>query len=267
MINTSVERITPVQAERYLEKNTNNRNMRQHHVDRLALDIVNGRWHINGASIVFNGDGTLIDGQHRLSAIIKAGVPVDMVVVRGVSKAAMPTIDANISRKPSDAAKLRGYTNTNHLVSTVRLLISAKTGTGRNGERLTTGAIMDVLMMHPHLQDSVSVASKLNGLVSTSIVACWHYLTFYVGSMTDEATLAMQVMEKGIPHYPDDAIHVFRERCIKDKSPITGNIHKRLTGLWTLSLAWNDFCKKTPRTLCRIQQTEVKIDGVDYSKI
>jgi hypothetical protein len=266
-IYTSVERITPAQAERYLERNTNNRNIRPKHLDKLASDIVEGRWHMNGSSIVFNGDGTLLDGQHRLSAIVKAGVPVDMVVVRGVSKAAMATIDANITRKASDVAALRGYVNTNQLIGTVRLLITIRTGVLSDGERASTGAIMEFLQKHPHIQDSTTAAFRYTKTIPVTSVAAWHYLAFYIGGFHDEVTAAMKVFETGIPHYPNDAIHVFRERALKDKRLMQGAMHRRVHGLWTLAVAWNDFKQRTPRSICRIQQSEVKIDGVDYSKL
>lgn len=266
-IHTAIERITPAQAETYLALNTTNRKMRELHVDKLADDIAEGRWHINGSSIVFNGDGTLLDGQHRLAAIVKSGVPVEMVVVRGVSKAAMATIDANIPRKANDVAAMRGYSNTAQLVGTVRLLIILKTGSVRNGERVSHGAIMEFLRMHPHLQDSVTLAARLQKTLPVTIIAAWHYLTFYIGGMHDDVTRAVGVLESGIPAYSGDAIHVFRERALKDRKSLQGSLSNRVRAIWTLALAWNDFHARLPRSLCRLQQAEVLFDGVDYAKL
>lgn len=266
-IHTTIERITPAQAERYLERNEHNRSLRVRHVEKLASDIQEGRWHLNGSSIVFNGDGTLLDGQHRLAAIVQAGVPVDMLIVRGVSKAAMATIDANISRKASDVASLRGYTHVNHLTGTVRLIMSVKTRNSRIGEMISTGAIMDFLRKHPHLQDSVIATYGLGKAVPITPVAAWHYMAFYIGGFCDDVNAAMSVFATGIPHYPNDAIHVFRERYLKDRSGMQGGVNKRMAGFWTLALAWNDFCRRQPRSLCRLQTSEVKIDGVDYDKL
>ena len=81
----AIELITPDQARQYLAFNTNNRNLRKAHVEKLANDIKNGRWVYNSATIVFNGDGTLLDGQHRLAAIIDADTPVKVAVARGVA--------------------------------------------------------------------------------------------------------------------------------------------------------------------------------------
>lgn len=266
-IHTTIERITPALAEVYLGMNTTNRTMREKHVDRMVSDINEGRWHMNGSSIVFNGDGTLLDGQHRLAAVVKSGVPVDMVVVRGVSKAAMATIDSNISRKTTDVAMMRGYRDTTQLIGTARLLISIKDTLFSAGDRSSTGAIMEFLRMHPHLQDSVAAAKKMQKTMPVTAVAAWHYMAFYLGGYHEDATRAMTVLETGIPYYQNDAIHVFRERALKDRKYFQGNMRNRVNGFWTLALVWNDFRDRIPRQICRIQQTEIKMNGVDYEKL
>lgn len=79
-----VETITPQKAAEYLKKNRVNRNIRRHTVDKYAEDMRNGAWELNGESICFSENGELKDGQHRLMAIIKAGVPIKSAVCRGV---------------------------------------------------------------------------------------------------------------------------------------------------------------------------------------
>jgi hypothetical protein len=266
-IHTAIERITPAQAERYLERNDINRKFKLHHVTRLASDISEGRWNINGSSIVFNGDGTLLDGQHRLAAIVKAGVPVDMLVVRGVSKSAMATIDSGVSRSAGDVAYMQGYANATSLIGTIRLLVCAKHNNATTGQMMTTGSVMEFLRRHPHLEDSVAAARKFKRLMPTVPIAAWHYLAFYVGGQHQEVRQAYSVLETGIPFYVDDPIHVFREKAWKDVSSMQGSMTNRLCGLWTLSLAYNGFVVREPRLLLRLQQKEVRVDGVDYSKL
>jgi len=84
-MDVRVETITPEKAEKYLERNISNyRKLETHRVDSYAKDMKHGRWELNGESIKFNLDGELTDGQHRLKAIIKANVPVQMLVIRGI---------------------------------------------------------------------------------------------------------------------------------------------------------------------------------------
>ena len=266
-IHTTIERITPAIAEKYLEANTSNRTLRKFHVLKLASDIKEGRWHLNGSSIVFNGDGTLLDGQHRLAAIIHAGQPADILVVRGVSKSAMPSIDANISRKASDVAHLAGFIQTNILTGSARMLLNVRDNMNSKSDWASTGTIMEFLNAHPHLQDSVSTCSKLNKIVPITCLTTWHYLAFYVCGFEKECTRAMSVLETGIPSYENDPIHSFRERAVKDKKSLTGNMSIRMRTLWTMINVWNEFLEGETRSLCRIQQAPVKMTGLDIKKL
>ena len=81
----TIEWITPQKAKEYLEHNeTNYRSLQQHRVENYAEEMKNDLWQLNGESIKFREDGSLADGQHRLAAVIKAGRPVQMCVLRGL---------------------------------------------------------------------------------------------------------------------------------------------------------------------------------------
>ena len=69
-------------AEQYLTHNTGNyRRINQALVDSYALDMAAGKWVANGEAIVFNKSGMLQNGQHRLSAIVKADAVVKCYVI------------------------------------------------------------------------------------------------------------------------------------------------------------------------------------------
>ena len=73
--------ISPEMARRWLEVgNTRNRNMNMAYCERLARDMREGRWVLTHEGIAFSPNGRLLDGQHRLQAIILADLPVAMFV-------------------------------------------------------------------------------------------------------------------------------------------------------------------------------------------
>lgn len=79
------ESITPEKAKHYLEKNTNNyRGVNRGRVHSYANDMKKGLWQSNGEAIKFAENGTLLDGQHRLMAIVESGVTLEYPVVYGV---------------------------------------------------------------------------------------------------------------------------------------------------------------------------------------
>jgi len=62
------------------------RKIDERHVNKLVMAIQRKEWRLNGASIVFNERGDLIEGQHRLTAIARSGQTVPSFVVTGVAK-------------------------------------------------------------------------------------------------------------------------------------------------------------------------------------
>lgn len=84
-MTTIDEVITPAIAREYLKKNTDrNRKLSKKVVENYAATMREGNWYATHQGIAFNAKGELIDGQHRLKAIIEANVPVVMNVTRGV---------------------------------------------------------------------------------------------------------------------------------------------------------------------------------------
>ena len=108
-VRITIERITPEVAMRMLGANVNNRDLNPNTAVVKALE--NGEWEMNGETIVFDQAGVLIDGQHRLSACVKTGKPIETVVVRGIEHDAQITMDTGLRRNLRDYTKMRGYDN------------------------------------------------------------------------------------------------------------------------------------------------------------
>lgn len=102
--------VTPEMAKEWLsETNTANRSLSHHTVSRYATDMISGFWrdtHQN--AIAFYEDGALADGQHRLSAVVKAGISVPMYVAFGLERSAANAIDQGRARKMSDVMSIMG---------------------------------------------------------------------------------------------------------------------------------------------------------------
>jgi len=73
--------ITPALAKKYLEKRHLMRNPHPKFVKHLAEDIRRGNWMDSGASIVLGPEGELVDGLHRLLAVVEADAPIESLVV------------------------------------------------------------------------------------------------------------------------------------------------------------------------------------------
>ena len=103
-IGSSVElkRISPEMASSLLNKNKRNRAIKPGNIEKFAAAMKAGEWDINGETIKISEEGNLLDGQNRLYACVKAGVPFDTWVVYNVPEEMMDTIDIGAARTPAD---------------------------------------------------------------------------------------------------------------------------------------------------------------------
>lgn len=106
MITSSVETITPEIAATYLQHNYGNRSIRRSAVKTLAEAITRGEWRITHQGVAFSDKGRLIDGQHRLSAIVASGRSVQMMVSRGVPDDSFLVLDQHIKRTYADVLEV-----------------------------------------------------------------------------------------------------------------------------------------------------------------
>jgi hypothetical protein len=128
-MKVSVELITPEIASEILSFNTRNRKLRQSVVDRYAAEMKAGRWLETHQGIAINCDGTLLDGQHRLAAIVQSGIAQKMVVTRSVPSSSQIAMDDHAKRSPSDSISLdRGTLVTSTVVAIARAVTRASTG-------------------------------------------------------------------------------------------------------------------------------------------
>lgn len=125
-ISIKVENITPIMAAEWFKKVDRNhqRNLRENHVATLAAIMRNGQWTTNHQGIAFDDKGRLMDGQHRLAAIVKSGVTVSMIVSRGWQDNGgliMDTIDHNAKRTVGNSFQVTyGIKNANITAAIVR---------------------------------------------------------------------------------------------------------------------------------------------------
>ncbi len=109
MMKPEVCYVTPDMARKWLTRNiTNNRNINENRVAAYAEEMRANNWIPNGQAIQFDEGGLLIDGQHRLKALIRSGKTVQMLVVRGVPRNAVEVIDTMQPRSLAQIQKING---------------------------------------------------------------------------------------------------------------------------------------------------------------
>lgn len=101
-VTTRTITVTPEMATKWLEKNVNNRRLNKPLEDRqvqaYARDMKAGHWRLTGEPIIFDWNGDLLNGQHRLWACIFADAPFQTVVTYGVDPESRIVIDTGRKR-------------------------------------------------------------------------------------------------------------------------------------------------------------------------
>lgn len=134
-------------AARWLDGNTHNRPVWQSVVDRFARDMQADRWRETHQGIAFDANGVLIDGQHRLWAIVLSGVTVRMRVFFNEPIENLSAVDTGLVRSNFDVLHLTGVAGdmtASHL-ATLRAMLAGDTG---YSPRRTVSEEADLLGKH-----------------------------------------------------------------------------------------------------------------------
>lgn len=126
MATSIVETITPQKAQEYLKKSGGNRNISKPVVDSYAMTMKAGKWLLNGEAIVFDLNDVLLNGHHRLHAIIKADVPIQSFVTRGVEHESFTTFDCGRHRTVGQLIGMQGIKHYNVVSSVVQFAYRLK---------------------------------------------------------------------------------------------------------------------------------------------
>jgi hypothetical protein len=108
-VRTIAVQLTPAAAQRLLERNIHNRKISEKVIQKYVAEIKAGEWRLTPGGIGFDDHGVLVDGQHRLSAIVRANQAVPMLITLGLPKACQEKVDRQRRRTLFDALFLAGH--------------------------------------------------------------------------------------------------------------------------------------------------------------
>ncbi len=121
-------KLTPDAARKLLIHNILNRPLRNKLIHGLARAIKEGRWRLNGATIVMDTKSRMLDGQHRCHAIIRADKAAWVILVTGVDPKAFDTIDQGAKRTGSDIFGLCGVSNPSVVSASIAVVWQSRKG-------------------------------------------------------------------------------------------------------------------------------------------
>lgn len=188
MLKITQKRISPEEAEALLNEHNpyNYRKMNLSTVKIYAQDMKDGNWKENGETIKIDTRGNIIDGQHRLQAIVDTGISIDVIIVEGIDPSAADTIDIGRKRtieqylKWADAAYTAGATSVVQQVLLCKL--NKQIGHSAANAGISHMTIMDEYMSDKNgYNEAASYGKKLNAdsnkvLKPKEVGAMFYYL-------------------------------------------------------------------------------------------
>jgi hypothetical protein len=227
--------LTPEMAMAMLEHNQLNRPLNDQHVQRISRQITAGKWRFNGDTIKIADSGDVLDGQHRLWAIIESKIAVETIVVHGIERDAFATIDT--LRKPrsgADTIALNGASRYRNIIASaltwmLRWQRGALEGYTAPQNKIENSDIEEAFQAHPGIARAVERVMKLRDLVNPSILAFAYYATANRNEALAEQMVETLIDPSGIG--VNDPF--FRLRCY-----FASDHHKRKEALMTIALTF-----------------------------
>lgn len=254
-MHTTVEKITPERAGELIANNAHtNRPLDRSHVRRLADIIERGEWLLTHQGIAVTGNtagnaGDVIDGQHRLAAIVLADLPVEVTVTYGADPTTFTALDANKVRGGADTLALAGLTNPAKQASAAKVLYAYSLARPHlENFRVSNKQALDLALEYGGngaLLDAVNLGRRLH-VMAPSVAAAACYLMQQADP--DVFDTYHEGLSTGAELRPDDPRLKLRETLTTAQ-----RIKRVRPPMWQLALAaktWNAVLEdRTIRTL------------------
>lgn len=241
-MSTKVVQVGPAMAKKLLRRNTKNRPIRRRFVDTLCRAMKSDQWVLNGESIIISKKGRLLDGQHRLMAVIDADKAVPMLVVEvgGDEDRVFKTIDTGNKRQFGDYLALRGVRYFNTVASALLMLRRYQLGMFLLRSSYSHTDLYKLYLAEIDIKDSVewvrgSKQFELRVVGQASLLAFLHHLFGQSCPKKRDLFFAQLAL-----HQPQqDIVSILRRKLLLDT-----NSNKRIPRVERAALiikAWNAF--------------------------
>lgn len=258
-----IETITPEIAAKWLTTNSENqRSVTKTHKDHLAKEMAGGNWILTGETIIFDWFDRLIEGQHRLYAVIDSKTTIRSWVIYGVDPKAFAYINRGKIRTTANIYQIAGIKESTTIASITnnvwRYRRALRIGGSINTyERAAPHELMDIYNESPKMFfDSASIsnlAAREIGLAK-SIGGSIHFLAMEACGDADLVELFFAGLAHGKGLNDGDPILYFRNLLIRSsKSQMKINSYQSFA---IGAKAWNLFRHGKTARVIRFQDGE-----------
>lgn len=212
----SVETLDPITCAMHLQHNIKNRKTKQRHIERMSLAMKDGNWRLNGEPIIFNGDGTLLDGQQRLMACIRSNTPFTTVVIRGIDTKAFSSLNTGSKRTLADVLSIEREENYCTIAGALNWMWKYERSSCNTGDNIPTHEGLRLLEEHPGMRQVSRTVSRLDLLITPGMATFTRYMM--LRDSPELAELFFNRLCDGVGLKKGDPVYLLRERLIQNRA-------------------------------------------------
>lgn len=210
------KRISPETAEEMLNLLDVNRKLLSSHVSFLAREMKGGRWKLNGDTIRFSPK-RLLDGQHRLQAVIQSGVTITALVVEEIDDDAYDSIDTGRGRQAGDILSSIGLSNPFMVAAAGRFIWYYDNNLNLDSSlRISNHQVLETVRRNPFLQFICDYLAGKKTMRASPIATALTLIARKAGR--DAAIFFAEKLALGAELKADDPIRFFRDRWMLESS-------------------------------------------------
>lgn len=251
------EDVTPALAESYLRSNDKNRPLSASRLAAMSAVMRGGGWQNNGEAVIFSNSDKLLDGQHRLGAIVDSGVTQRILVVRGVEDEAFHTIDTGRIRRSSDILAIAGKKNPFALASSAAQLYRIIQAT-QTSAPIPPAYILEVTERYPQVAEWLTAWSAGPTIGRLLPASSFVPMAVYFDAIAQRPDIAQRVLDgidTGANLADGDPLMALRNRLITYRSSLNR------AGRATVRHFWGACCRtidliEAGQSASRIQMIE-----------
>lgn len=164
-MRSRMQTITPAKAAEMLQANTSNRPVSKRVVQTFSDAMKRGEWKVTHQGVAIDTNGKLVDGQHRLAAIIEADMPVEITVFTDVPADTFDVLDTGKRRNAADVLAIEGEQSTLQLAAMLRTVWLYDNRRDMNwsggGASVSNQQILETLEANPTIRAYVAIGERL----------------------------------------------------------------------------------------------------------
>lgn len=263
--------VTPDMAARWLKTNFRNRAVSADTVAAYARDMAAGRWQPTHQGLAFNDHDQLIDGQHRLKAVLRFGRPVRMMVTFGLpSKIAgsemttMDCVDRGRTRTVADQLKIEHGLKHGAQISGICAALGHLC-VGEKLRRLSVGQTLDIYRaFQPGVDHVIEHRNKAAGLKAAGVLAAFAFAWHVKAADAEERYRRFTTGDSGtgVPPVRSGPLSVLRALVTGEQSALLIYSLQKGVAELTAWAIWTDMFR--PEATALSQAPEEWLKAVDY---